>query len=155
MQRRTFLEGFAAALWKQGPPPSFNAQLLDLMQVAPVPGAVAGALHHGKPAWIQPFGVRNAETKQPVAADTVFQAASLSKQIAAYAAFALRDAGKLDFDRPLFAYLDDLPDPGARLVTARHVLSHTTGFPNWRSEAGQKLVPEFAPGERFQYSGEG
>jgi CubicO group peptidase (beta-lactamase class C family) len=39
-------------------------------------------------------------------------------------------------------------------VTARHVLSHSTGFPNWRQRP-EPLIPAFAPGERFGYSGEG
>jgi CubicO group peptidase (beta-lactamase class C family) len=75
--------------------------------------------------------------------------------VTAYAAFALRDAGKLDFDRTLVSYVDDLKDPAARKVRIRHVLSHSSGFPNWRSEAGQQLSPQFEPGSRFQYSGEG
>ncbi len=126
-----------------------------MMQVAPVPGAVVGTLKHGSPGWIQCLGVRNFESKDPITRDTIFQAASLSKQATAYAAFVLREQGKLDFDKPLVSYVDDLDDQRARLVTARHVLSHTSGFRNWRFEAGQKLVPNFAPGEKFQYSGEG
>ena len=127
-----------------------------MMGVAPVPGAVMGILWNGSPAWIRPLGVRNLETKDPVTRDTVFQAASLSKQATAYATFALRAAGKLDFDRTLVSYVDDLPDPRARLVTLRHVLSHSSGFPNWRhGNAGAGLVPEFEPGSSFQYSGEG
>ena len=46
----------------------------------------------------------------------------------------------------------------ARTVTARHILSHSSGFPNWRSGVASKpapeLVPAFSPGTRFQYSGE-
>jgi CubicO group peptidase (beta-lactamase class C family) len=90
-----------------------------------------------------------------VSADTVFQAASLSKQVTAYAAFALRDQGKLDFARPLVSYVDDIGDPRSRRATVRHVLSHSSGFPNWRFEKGQGLVAEFEPGEQWRYSGEG
>lgn len=45
-------------------------------------------------------------------------------------------------------------DPRGDKVTARHVLSHSSGYRNWR-QAGQTLIPEFDPGTRFQYSGEG
>jgi CubicO group peptidase (beta-lactamase class C family) len=81
----------------------------------------------------------------------------LSKPVFAYAVLTLADAGKLDLDRPLAAYLPggyDVRDD-ARLgqITARHVLSHASGFPNWR--AGQGLRIYFTPGERFSYSGEG
>ena len=65
----------------------------------------------------------------------------------------------MDFNRPLVSYVDDLPNPAARAVTVRHVLSQSSGFPNWRfsedSKALPDLVPEFTPGSRYQYSGEG
>jgi CubicO group peptidase (beta-lactamase class C family) len=159
MQRRLFLQAGlgvpAVAAWRKQAVPARAAELRSLMDSAPVPGAIAGCLLAGRLAWTMPLGVRDFESKTPVDSDTLFQAASLSKQITAYAAFALRAEGKLDFEKPLVRYVDDLADSKARLVTARHVLSHSAGFPNWRFEKGSALVPEFAPGERFQYSGEG
>jgi CubicO group peptidase (beta-lactamase class C family) len=144
-----------AAGWRERVPAPFETELQSMMQVAPVPGAVIGTLRSGKTAWIRGIGVRDFESKQPVTQDTVFQAASLTKQVTAYIAFASRQQGKLDFDKPLSTYVEGLSDPRARLVTSRHVLSHSSGFPNWRNEAGQALVPAFQPGEKFQYSGEG
>jgi len=143
------------AAWKQGFPALYESDILRWMGVAPVPGAIAGVLRNGNLAWIRPLGVRSTETRDPVTPEAVFQAASLSKQVTAYAAFALRDAGKLDFDRTLVSYVDDLADARARKVTVRQVLSHSSGFPNWRSAETKELVPEFEPGSRFQYSGEG
>ena len=129
------------------------------MRVAPVPGAVIGAVDSDKTTWIVPLGVRSEESGEPVQATTLFQAASLTKQITAYAAFALRAEGKLDFDRPLVVYVYDLANPLARKVTVRHVLSHSSGFPNWRYTENPtqtiELVPEFEPGSKYQYSGEG
>jgi len=160
MQRRQFLQGvlsspMIAAAWKQGLPAAFESEIVQWMGVAPVPGAIIGVVRNGGPAWLRPLGVRHIETNDPVTRDTIFQAASLSKQVTAYAAFALRDAGKLDFDRTLVSYVDDLADERARKVTVRQVLSHSSGFPNWRSGAVKQLVPEFEPGSKFQYSGEG
>jgi len=143
-----------AAGWKQNLPSMFEREIVQMMAVAPVPGAMVGLVRNGS-AWFHPLGVRNIETREPVTQDTIFQAASLSKQVTAYAAFALREAGKLDFDRTLVSYVDDLADERARKVTLRHVLSHSSGFPNWRSGATAQLVPEFEPGSKFQYSGEG
>ncbi len=73
----------------------------------------------------------------------------------------LVEQGKLDLDRPLAEILpeDDPPDqPEKRLITARMVLSHTTGLPNWRKgdeERGGPLPVKSRPGSRFGYSGEG
>lgn len=164
LYRRSFLQQtFAAALvkpaWKSAPPTAYLTELATLMRAAPVPGAVMGALNARKLAWIAPLGVRTAGSSDPVTASTLFQAASLTKQVTTHAAFALRAQGKLDFDRLLVDYLDDLPNPVARTVTLRQVLSHSSGFPNWRngepSKPAPDLVPAFTPGSRFQYSGEG
>ena len=76
----------------------------------------------------------------------------------AYLVMLLVQDGTLNLDRPLDAYLGApyVPDdPRAASITARHVLSHTTGYRNWRFSADQRLSTDFAPGERFQYSGEG
>jgi CubicO group peptidase (beta-lactamase class C family) len=65
--------------------------------------------------------------------------------------------GALDLDAPLSAYLPEpyvKDDPLLGEITARRVLCHTTGWPNWRPEGGL-LLREWAPGERFGYSGEG
>jgi CubicO group peptidase (beta-lactamase class C family) len=63
--------------------------------------------------------------------------------------------GVLDLDAPLTKYTARrvTSDPRVELITARHVLNHTTGFPNWRQ--GKELPIEFTPGSRNQYSGEG
>src|SRR5262245_50587400 len=160
MQRRQFLQGVLSSPMistgcKHGLPASFESEIVHWMGVAPVPGAIIGVVRDGGPALLRPLGVRNIETKDPVTHDTIFQAASLSKQVTAYAAFALRKAAKLDFDRTLVTYVDDLEDERARKVTVRNVLSHISGFPNWRSGTTKQLAPEFEPGSKFQYSGEG
>ncbi|MBI1354482.1 MAG: serine hydrolase [Acidobacteria bacterium] len=162
--RRSFLRATAAVPllardWRSGPPASYVKELERLMRAAPVPGAVIGGVREHEPGWILPLGVQLEGSDSAVTASTLFQAASLTKQATAYAAFALRDAGKLDFERPLTEYLDDLPDPAARRVRIRHVLSHSSGFPNWRSPTDENpapaLTPSFEPGERYRYSGEG
>lgn len=130
-----------------------------LMAEADVPGLSLALVRGGELAWHRGFGVRNAETREPVGEDTVFEAASLSKPVFAYAVLKLADAGRLDLDAPLNKYLPGNYDVGedARLnqITARRVLSHTTGFPNWRPRGETGLKIHFTPGERFSYSGEG
>ncbi|CAN5395848.1 hypothetical protein BH18ACI2_BH18ACI2_18830 [soil metagenome] len=131
----------------------------QLLTDADVPGLSIALLRDGELVWQRGFGVRNFVTKEPVTDDTVFEAASLSKPVFAYAVLKLVESGKLDLDTPLNKYLPGTYDVGedARLsqVTARRVLSHTTGFPNWRPRGDSVLKIHFTPGEKFSYSGEG
>ena len=108
------------------------AWLADAM----VPGLSVALVRDGRVAWTRGFGVARADTKEPVTEHTVFEAASLSKPVFAYAVLKLVDQRLLDLDRPLTSYLpgpyDVVDDPRVDQITARHVLSHRTGFPNWR-----------------------
>jgi len=128
----------------------------QLMKDGVVPGLSVLVIRGNRIFWQRSFGLANVETKQPVTDDTVFEAASLSKPVFAYGVLKLADTGRLDLDAPLVKYL-----PGAYVenddrlnkITARIVLSHRTGFPNWRRDG--PLTINFTPGERFSYSGEG
>ncbi|HET9983955.1 MAG TPA: serine hydrolase domain-containing protein [Longimicrobiales bacterium] len=127
-----------------------------LLRLASVPGLSLAVVGRGEPT-LRGFGVRRAGTGEEVTADTVFEAASLSKPVFAYLVLRLESEGVLDLDRPLREYLP-LPDPSdgrAAGITARHALSHTTGWTEWRFERGEPLTTRFAPGARFSYSGEG
>ena len=130
----------------------------DLMKEGEVPGLSMALVRNGVMTWHHGFGVKNSKTNEPVSDDTVFEAASLSKPVFAYAVLKLVDSGKFDLDKPLNSYLpgnyDVGPDERLGQITARRVLSHTTGFPNWRGR-GSALKIYFTPGERFSYSGEG
>ncbi len=131
----------------------------QLMKDGGVPGLSIALIRDGEVVWHRGFGVKNSETKEAVDETTVFEAASLSKPVFAYAVMKLVESGKLDLDKPLNQYLPGNYDVGddARLnqITARQVLSHTTGFPNWRGRDETTLKIYFTPGERFSYSGEG
>ena len=94
---------------------------------------------------------------EPVDGETVFEAASLSKPVFAYVVLQLVDAGVVDLDRPLveyYQYPDLAHDDRTAQVTARLVLSHSSGLPNWRPR-GEDLNYVHQPGAEFQYSGEG
>ncbi len=135
-----------------------NVKIPKLLEEGKVPGLSIALIQKGALVWHKGFGVKNAQTKEPVADNTVFEAASLSKPVFAYAVLKLVDEGKLDLDAPLTKYLPGNYDVGddARInqITARHVLSHRPGFPNWR-RPNNPLTIHFTPGERFSYSGEG
>lgn len=131
-----------------------------LLEKSDVPGMSIALIRGGRVVWSRGFGVSNAVTKKPVTTNTIFEAASLSKPVFAYAVLRLVDEGKLNLDTPLNKYLgnnyDVVGDDRINLITARRVLSHTSGFPNWRDADGTKtLLIHFNPGEKWSYSGEG
>jgi CubicO group peptidase (beta-lactamase class C family) len=141
--------------------------LPGIMSKAGVPGLSVAVLEQGKVVWVGSFGVRSTESKELVNDDTVFGAASLSKPVFAYLVMLFSEDGTLDLDRPLEQYLgrplaedqnyvDLVGDDRTGAITARHVLSHSVGFPNWRflTDDG-RLRLLFDPGTRFNYSGEG
>jgi CubicO group peptidase (beta-lactamase class C family) len=126
-----------------------------LLELASVPGLALAAVNGGR-IWKGGFGRAVEDPARAVSEETVFEAASLGKPIFAYAVLRLADAGLFDLDRPLYDYLPILDASNSRMrrVTARHVLSHTTGLPNWRKQPGP-LEPATDPGKEFSYSGEG
>ncbi len=127
------------------------------MKEGDVPGLSIALIQETGVFWHQSLGVKSAETKEPVLESTVFEAASLSKPVFAYAVLKLVDSGKLELDKPLASYLSDAyvqNDKRANLITARMVLDHTTGFQN-EVTPGRPLKIYFTPGEKFSYSGEG
>jgi CubicO group peptidase (beta-lactamase class C family) len=128
--------------------------LLDSGQVT---GLSIALIADGAIVWSRGFGMRSSGTGQPVDSNTVFEAASLSKPVLAYGVMKLVDDGKLDLDKPLADYLpyeDIAHDERYKRITARMVLSHSSGFPNWRPREG-RLTIGFEPGSKFSYSGEG
>ena len=129
----------------------------QLMRDGVVPGVSIAVIRNARVAWHREFGVRDTVSQARVDEGTAFQAASVSKTVFAYAVMQLRDRGILGLDTPLTTYTTDrilAGDPRLDLITARHVLSHTSGLPNFRSRA-EPLRIHFTPGEKYQYSGEG
>ena len=91
--------------------------------------------------------------------NTVFPVASISKWVTSFGVLKLVEQGKLDLDKPLYEYLpyaDIAHDERYQKITARMVLSHRSGFPNWReNEEDKTLKIKFEPGSDYEYSGEG
>ena len=128
----------------------------DLMKKADVPGVSIALIEEARIVWVGSFGVKNVDTLEPVDERTVFEVASISKPVFALAVLKLVEEGKLDLDTPLSKHIPSYIESDDRVntITARMVLSHRTGFPNWR-QGGSPLKIYFQPGERFSYSGEG
>ena len=126
-----------------------------LLQVSGIPGLSIAVVQDGRVVWTGAFGTVNDSAQTPLDTTTIFEAASLSKPVFAYTVLRLADRGELDLDRPLFEMLEYprlARDARYRRITARMVLSHGTGLPNW---GGETLTVGFEPGSAYGYSGEG
>lgn len=122
-----------------------------------IPALGIGFIKDGRIEQISVFG--ELQKNKPAPVNTIWNVASMTKPITAIVALKLIDAGKLDLDEPIYKYYSDndvLNDPRSKLLTTRIILSHQTGFPNWRgNNENGKLSFEFEPGKKYQYSGEG
>ncbi len=144
-----------------------DATVREVMAAEKVPGLALALIHGGKVAYLRTYGLRDVEKKLPLATDTVMYGASLTKATFAYFVMQLVDEGRIDLDRPLATYLpkplpeyqryaDLRQDARWRSLTFRMLLSHTTGFANFRFiEPDRKLRFHRNPGARYGYSGEG
>lgn len=140
--------------------PAFSQtqQLAAIIAEADVPGIQLVHTKGGKTS-IFNMGIENDGSKYKVASGTIFEAASLSKTVFAYAVLRLSDRGVINLDTPLLRYTGGTyerftkPDPGYGRITARMVLRHTSGLPNWGNDSGVAL--QFPPDSCFSYSGEG
>jgi D-alanyl-D-alanine-carboxypeptidase/D-alanyl-D-alanine-endopeptidase len=158
---------------------SITATYLDkkinqLMTDASVTGMAISIFNDGKPVYDKMFGIKSTATKTPLESNTNIYGASLSKAVFAVLVMKLVEDDVIDLDTPLQNYLpkpiyeygkgsswnEDFTslkdEPLYKKITARHCLSHSTGFANWRwFEPDQKLHTHFEPGTQYSYSGEG
>jgi CubicO group peptidase (beta-lactamase class C family) len=147
--------------------PAMDVVVRRLMDGSGVTALSVAVVDGGRTVYARTFGVVDSRSRQPADERTVFRAASLTKPVFAYLVMKLVDEGVLDLDtpvqrylpKPLYAYaayasLRD--DPRHGRLTARLLLSHQSGLPNWRRvRPDGPIAFGSAPGERFGYSGEG
>jgi CubicO group peptidase (beta-lactamase class C family) len=136
-----------------------------------VPGAAMAIIRDGEIVYSKAWGVKRAGEGSQIDEQTLFEAASLTKPVFAYGVFKLVRDKKIDLDKPLSEYLQEpyiKEDERIHKITARMVLSHTSGLPNWRQEflietdtgieyskSPGPLKIQFDPGTWFGYSAEG
>ena len=150
----TFLNPLHA---QQATAASDDAAIKALMKEHKVPALGVGIIKDGKIVQAKVYGELAANKHAP--ANTIFNVASLTKPVVTMLTLKLVSMGKWNLDEPLANYWIDpdvKEDSAAYMLTARHVLSHQTGFVNWRwLHPTKKLTFDFKPGTKFQYSGEG
>ena len=151
---------------------ALDAEVKRAMAATQARGLAIAVIDGGQIVHTGAYGVRNA-AGDALELDSIMYGASLTKTAFAFCVMQLVDAGKLTLDRPLYQYLKSpLPsypsednyapwpdlagDARWRRITARHVLTHSTGFANYAFlEPDGKLRFHFDPGARYAYSGEG
>ena len=159
--------------------PTPRTALADRMAALGVPGVSVAVLLDGELAWARGYGFADLESERPVNPRTLFQAASISKPVAALAALQLVQEGRVALDADVNRYLTTWRVPANAFtteapVTLRGLLTHraglsVSGFPGY---GPAEAVPDTAgvldgqgntgpvrvvlpPGERWQYSGGG
>jgi len=137
-----------------------------LMQAAQVTGTGIAIIDGGKIAYLKAYGFRDKEKQLPLTEQSVMAAASLTKSAVAYLVMQLVEQGRINLDTPVTEllpkplaeypeYRDLASDPRHLKITPRMLLSHTSGFPNFRQlNRDGKLNINFEPGSRYAYSGE-
>jgi len=141
----------------------------ELMKKAEIPGMSIAVIKDGEIIWSDGFGIKSVKTGEVVTKETIFEAASLTKPFFAYAAMKLVEGGELDLDKPLVEYvsedylvkeyirhpmdLEGFRSDWFRRITARMVLSHSSGLPHG---GPRKPLPiHFEPGTQYRYSADG
>ncbi len=153
--------------------------ILDRMEHYKVPGVSIAIVENGKLKWAKGYGYANTESGTKVDANTLFQAGSISKPVAALSALQLYENGKLDLDKDVNQYLKNWQLSENKFtttekVTVQKLLTHTAGttvhgFPGYQqtdtfpeiievlSGKGNtaKIEVDTIPGSIWRYSGGG
>lgn len=156
---------------------TFN--IIERMNFYKVPGVSITVVENGKIKWAKGYGTANTNTNLKVDENTIFQAGSISKPIAALALLQLVEKGILDLDVDVNTYLKDWKVPNNEFtknekVTLRRLLTHTAGvtvhgFPGYKQSKtiptttqvlnGEgntpKIFVDTVPGTIWRYSGGG
>ena len=155
--------------------------VLSRMKELRVPGLSLAVVRKGELSWTKAYGVADVSNGRAATIHTLFQAASLSKPVAAVAALSLVQSGRISLDEDVNQKLVSWKVPDSetnvfRKVTLRRLLSHSAGlnvegFPGYPSNAPQPNLRQilegqspantppvrlqFEPGLQYHYSGAG
>jgi CubicO group peptidase (beta-lactamase class C family) len=125
------------------------------MEYYQIEGVSFAAFKDGRITYKSSYGVKNNYTKDAVDENTLFEVASITKTVFAYTVLRLYEKGIIDLDEPLYKHLPFERSSNSaynELLTARIVLSHKSGLPNWGYSSD--IEYKFEPGTAYGYSGE-
>jgi len=123
---------------------SFDDALEGHLREYGIPGGALAVVRDGRLVHAKGYGWADLEGKVPVAADSLFRIASLSKSITAVAVLKLVQDGRLDLDAnafPLLGLRPEKADPRLADITVRHLLQHTGGWD--REKSGDPMFMPF------------
>ncbi len=136
--------------------PAVRYRLAERMAKFNVPGVSIAVADSGRIVWARGFGLKEAGTSDSVTPGTLFQAASISKPVAATGMLRLVQEGKLALDTDVNTYLRSWKLPGNRFtakdtVTLRRIVSHNAGltvhgFPGYAVTDSIPTVPQILDG---------
>ncbi|KFZ30033.1 hypothetical protein IDSA_05935, partial [Pseudidiomarina salinarum] len=104
-----------------------DARIDTLMEEGHFPGVAIAVMRAGKPVHIGTYGMANLAHEVPVTTRTVFEIASLTKQMTALAIMTLVEEERLSLDDRLVEWIEDAP-PAWDEITVDQLLSHTAGL---------------------------
>ncbi len=137
----------------------FNKEVNQMINNVGITGLSLAIIEDNKVVFNNFYGNEIASNKKEINHKTVFEAASLTKMYLVYVVHQLVHEGKIDLDKPMHEYLvhKDLEhDTRYKQITARMILSHSSGIENWRWNNNKEVLEILSnPGEKFVYSGEG
>jgi CubicO group peptidase (beta-lactamase class C family) len=122
-----------ARTWSDTPPSiqdQVDAYVKAEMERQKIPGMAVAVVQGGKVVVLKGYGLANVELGVPVKPETIFQAASVSKQFAAAAVMLLVEDGKLSLEDRITKFYPEVPWTW-RDITVRHLLTHTSGLPDY------------------------
>lgn len=129
------------------------------MELLNMSGLSIAIINDGQVVYHRVKGYSDKEKGILVDNESIFEGASISKPVFAFFVMTFVEDSILDLDKPLYKYLpypDIEHDKRYEKITARMVLSHRSGFPNWRDDyEDKKLFIQFEPDSNYHYSGEG
>jgi CubicO group peptidase (beta-lactamase class C family) len=148
------------------------------MREQKIPGLSLAVVRDGKIIKATGYGVADLESDVPVRSQTIFEAGSITKQFTASAVMLLVEDGKVSLDDSIARYFPEAPKEW-KAITVRHLLTHTSGIPDYWGDTEQNLYTrgiidfrreytddelmrayfaqplEFRPGEKWSYCSSG
>ncbi len=134
---------------------AFQRAMRALVDESRLGGVTTLVARHGRIVHVDAYGIQDLATRKPVARDTIFRVASMTKPIVGVAMMMLWEQGKWALDDPVARHIPEFAGlkvatpggevPQAKPMTMRQLMSHTAGFDNYAGYANANLTDRDQP----------